>query len=194
MANKRNNFSRQTMPRPISLLNSSSSPAAVVAVESKRIKSAAAFRFTRRLSVVLSLAVVVSTLSSSFVTTSELRSPVQVDKSNNNEPPLINYLLYSNSERSLLNETKLERLLKDSDHNHVSDTVDLTLANSVWKKMRQNALEFAQVKANQSRPTINKLLEQANVSSTCRKSLNDVIDRLANLDEWAVKSKWGTIE
>lgn len=115
---------------------------------------------------------------------------------NNNEPQqqrhhqqqALNYLLFSSSLRQP-HDAKLEELLKDSNHSHVSDTINLQLANSVWRKMHQNALEYAQQRADETRPTINRLLEQSNVSETCKQSINNVIDRLAKLDEWAVKSK-----
>lgn len=99
----------------------------------------------------------------------------------------LNYLLFSSSSRQ--HEPKLERLLVDTNHSHVSDAIDLQLANSVWKKMRQNALEFAHQKADLARPTINALLEQANISMACRQSINGTIEELANLNQWAVQSK-----
>lgn len=101
----------------------------------------------------------------------------------------LNYLLFSSLSRPT-QDAKLEELLKDSNHSHVSDTVNLQLANSVWKKMRQNALEFAQQRADETKPAINRLLEQSNVSFACQQSINDAIDQLAKLDEWAVKSKY----
>lgn len=100
----------------------------------------------------------------------------------------LNYLLFSSPSRQP-HDAKLEELLKDSNHSHVSDAVNLQLANSVWRKMRQNALEFAQQRADETKPTINRLLEQSNVSAACHQSINNAIDRLAKLDEWAVKSK-----
>lgn len=111
--------------------------------------------------------------------------------SNNNEPhhqQALNYLLFSSSLRQP-HDAKLEELLKDSNHSHVSDAINLPLANSVWRKMHQNALEYAQQRADETKPTINRLLEQANVSEACKLSVNNAIDRLAKLDEWAVKSK-----
>lgn len=106
----------------------------------------------------------------------------------------LNYLLFSspseqNQPRASLApaDQRLDRLLRDANHSHISDRVTLHLANSVWSKMRQNALDFARQRTEQSRPAINRLLEQANVSSNCKRSLNDIIDHLAKLDDWAVQ-------
>lgn len=101
----------------------------------------------------------------------------------------LNYLLYSSSHRRPHNG-KIEQLLTNSSHSHASDTVNLQLANSIWEQMRNNAVEFAKHKAQEARPTVNRLLEQANVSLSCKQSLNSALDRLANLDGWALKSKW----
>lgn len=119
-----------------------------------------------------------------------VRSPIRAleSTSSSNQQQALNYLLFSSSSRQP-HDLRLEGLLKDSNHSHVSDAVNLQLANSVWKKMRQNALEFAQQRADETKPTINRLLEQSNVSAVCQQSINDAIDRLAKLDEWAVRSK-----
>lgn len=105
-----------------------------------------------------------------------------------------NYLLFSTAAETRAqqgaNDSKLEELLKDSNHSHVSDAIDLQLANSVWGKMRTNALKFVQQRAEQSRPSINRLLAQANLSSACNQSLNDIISHIAQLDQWAVQSKF----
>lgn len=112
--------------------------------------------------------------------------------SNSQHRQALNYLLFSSSrqhQQQQANDLKLDRLLKDSNHSHVSDAIDLQLANKVWKKMQQNALEFAQQRAEEARPTINMLLEQANISTTCNRAINGAIDRLAKLDQWAMESK-----
>lgn len=101
----------------------------------------------------------------------------------------LNYLLYSNHQHQI-KDAKVERLLKDSNHSHVSDTINLPLANSIWVRMRQNAIDFAKQRTDESRPTINRLLDQANVSDSCRHSLNDILDNLAKLNHWAVRSEY----
>lgn len=102
----------------------------------------------------------------------------------------VNYLLFSSDTTDRNQDSKLNRLLRDSNHNHASDAINLQLANSVWSRMQQNALGFASQRAQETRPTINRLLEQANVSSECHKSINDIIDHLAKLNQWAVQSKY----
>lgn len=113
----------------------------------------------------------------------------------------LNYLLFSGGASNTAaaaaaaatgqQQTKqLQELLKDSNHSHVSDAVNLQLANDVWQRMRQNALGFAQQKTNEARPTINELFDKANVSPSCRQSINQVLDHLSRLDQWAVKSKY----
>lgn len=82
---------------------------------------------------------------------------------------------------------QIKQLLTNTSHDHMSDTVSVELANSIWKKMEQNALKFAQSKAKQSKPIIDEFLNQANVSNSCKQSLNDVIDRAASLTQWAVQ-------
>lgn len=101
----------------------------------------------------------------------------------------LNYLLFSSKTRNQRNESnsKLDELLKDTNHSHISDRISLQLANSIWSDMHQNALEYAHERGESARPTINKLLGQANVSSQCSKSINDIIDRLEKLDDWAVR-------
>lgn len=115
--------------------------------------------------------------------------PAQSTSNEAHQQQALNYLLFASPSRQP-HDAKLEELLKDSNHSHVSDAVNLQLANSVWRKMRQNALEFAQQRADETKPTINRLLEQSNVSAACHQSINNAIDRLAKLDEWAVKSKF----
>lgn len=108
-------------------------------------------------------------------------------------PTALNYLLFSSTNHTINNNNningsiKVEELLKDSDHSHISDTINLQLANSIWDKMHDNALEYAHQRGELARPTINKLLEQANISSVCSRSINDIIDRLEKLDDWAVR-------
>lgn len=137
-----------------------------------------------------------------------LPSDPRLDSNSGPQTTALNYLLFSgnnaattttNSRLNLLkqqqeyklndnnNNAKLIGLLKDSNHSHVSDAIDLQLANNVWRQMRQNAADFAQQRANQAKPSINRLLDQARISSACRKSLNDIIDHIANLDQWAVQ-------
>lgn len=129
-------------------------------------------------------------ISFSSFAVANVRETLAQSNATNNEQQALNYLLFSSSNNNKQpHDSKLDELLKDSNHSHVSDAINLQLANSVWKRMRQNALEFAQKRAVLARPTINRLLDQANVSSTCRQSLNDVIDHIANLDQWAVQSK-----
>lgn len=99
-----------------------------------------------------------------------------------------NYLLYSNPLR--VPDAQLDDLLRDSNHSHVSDAVSLKLAQSVWTKMRQNALRFAQDRARQIRPAVRKLIEAAEISAGCSQSIEQALDHLANLDYWAVQSKY----
>lgn len=100
----------------------------------------------------------------------------------------LNYLLYHKKQQqvSTIDQLKLEKLLKDTNHSHVSDTVSPQLADSIWKQMHLNALNFAQDSAQQARPSINQLLDQSGVGSQCKQSINDILDHLASLDEWAV--------
>lgn len=105
----------------------------------------------------------------------------------NHQVAAFNYLLFESQSKA--QDVKLEELLQDSNHSHVSDAIDLHLANSVWKKMRLNALSYAQQRTSEVRPVINQLLNHANVSLSCRKSLNDVLDSLASLENWAFQSK-----
>lgn len=116
----------------------------------------------------------------------------------NNEQASLNYLLYSrsnvaadnnnNSSNSTVN--RISELLTNSSHNHASDSIDLKLANSVWFWMRQNSQDYARQRIAQARPVINKLLAQANVSRECEQSLNSVLDRMCELDQWAMQSKY----
>lgn len=145
-----------------------------------------------------------STATSSFVLTVLLSvscltiigtvaiSPVTNDHHIGQHEVALNYLLYSspNRQERRINDSKLEELLKDSNHSHVSDAVDLERAKSVWSMMRQNAKEFAALRAHEAKPTIDRLLKQANVSSECSQSLNGVIEHIVNLDRWAVESKF----
>lgn len=102
----------------------------------------------------------------------------------------LNYLLHARkqpAEETHEDQVKLERLLKDTNHSHAGDAVNLQLANSIWQRMHANALSFAQESAQNARPAINRLLEQAHVSTQCKQSLNDLLDHLARLDQWAVE-------
>lgn len=109
----------------------------------------------------------------------------------------LNYLLFSSQNnnqtttllKSALNNShqNLETLLKDSEHNHASDKVDLQVANLVWRKMHQNALDYAQERIKQARPTLDRFMSNSNISSSCSKSLNDIIDHIGNLEQWAVQ-------
>lgn len=106
----------------------------------------------------------------------------------------LNYLMFASSETARPatandDDFRLQNLLKDSNHSHVSDAINLQLANTVWQRMRQNALNFAQQRTEEARPTINRLLEQANVGLACKQSLNSALDHLSKLDQWAVQSK-----
>lgn len=96
-----------------------------------------------------------------------------------------NYLLFSADSAAI--DDRLGELLKDQNHNHVSDRVNISLANSIWRKMHSNALEYARQRAELVRPSANQLFDRAEVSATCRKSLNDMIDHVAKLDRWAVQ-------
>ena len=100
----------------------------------------------------------------------------------------LNYLLYHKKQQqvSSVDQLKLEKLLKDTNHSHVSDTISLQLADSIWKQMHDNALNFAQDSAQQARPSINQILDQSGVGLQCKHSINDILDHLAQLDEWAV--------
>lgn len=102
----------------------------------------------------------------------------------------INYLLYS-SQQANQSDTKLTDLLADVNHNHAGETVNLQFANSVWSMMHQNALDFASQRAQEARPSINRLLEEARVSASCKSSLNQVLDGIARLDSWALQSEFG---
>lgn len=84
-------------------------------------------------------------------------------------------------------ESEIERLLKDSNHSHVSDRVNISLANSIWQRMRLNALLYAQDRTRQVRPEMNRLLEMARVSSACNRSLNHLLDHIGTLDDWAMR-------
>lgn len=135
-------------------------------------------------------------ISNSFAVATNLSPPNQLESQNlstTEHRQALNYLLFSSSsskQQPQAYDSKLDRLLKDSNHSHVSDEIDLQFANNVWKKMRQNALEFAKQRADEARPTINMLLEQANISTNCRQAINGAIDRLAKLDQWAMQSKY----
>lgn len=140
----------------------------------------------------LILIVILGMSNTKLTTTNSNQLVVAQNLSNPEHRQALNYLLFSSSKRHHQQQAydlKLERLLKDSNHSHVSDVIDLQLANKVWKKMQQNALEFAQQRAEEARPTINLLLEQANISTTCHQAINGAIDRLAKLDQWAMQSK-----
>lgn len=138
----------------------------------------------------LAVGLILTISASSFASATPTRSAVP--KAEGTDHRALNYLLFSSStsrQAGEADERKLEELLKDANHSHVSDAVSLPLANSVWKRMHQNALEFAQQRAHEARPAINQLLVSANVSSTCYQSLNDVMEHLTQLDMWAVQSK-----
>lgn len=102
-----------------------------------------------------------------------------------------NFLLFSSGQQdSKLNTSaSLIELLTDSSHNHASERVDLQLANSVWRQMRQNALEFAKSRVDSVRPSISRLIEHSNVSSKCGQALQATLTHLAKLDLWAVQSE-----
>lgn len=101
----------------------------------------------------------------------------------------LNYLLFSSNSKNKQQDSKLNELLMDNKHNHVSDAVNIQLANSVWYKMHKNVQEFARQRTLEARPVINRFLEDANVTLSCRKSLNSVLDRIDQLDNWAMESK-----
>lgn len=96
-----------------------------------------------------------------------------------------NYLLFYSKKHQV--DDNLSKLLKDTNHNHVSDTVNISLANSVWRLMHENALDYAQQRAALIRPTASRLFEDAQVSEPCRQALSGMIDHLARLDKWAVQ-------
>lgn len=132
----------------------------------------------------------------STLTTSLFRQQ-QANSESQQHQAALNYLLFSSEKKQqqqqqqstnkLDDNSNLEELLKDSNHSHISDKVSLQLANSIWTKMHQNVLDFAHKRTELVRPTINKLLEQANISSVCRQSINDIIDHLEKLDDWAMR-------
>lgn len=111
----------------------------------------------------------------------------------------LNYLLFtSNSEASPSSpsssnkqqDSKIKELLRDHKHNHMSDSVNIGLANSIWFKLRKNVQEYARQRTLEARPVINKLLEDANVTLSCKISLNNVLNRIDQLDSWAMESKY----
>lgn len=110
-----------------------------------------------------------------------------VDAANVNQNTAVNILLFKDNEQHQKDDSVLKKLLTDTSHSHMSDVVDINLANSVWKKMNENALKFAQLKAKQSKPIIEEFLIQANVSNECNQSVNNVIDQAAMLTDWAVQ-------
>lgn len=115
-------------------------------------------------------------------------NPLPGASSTSNQLSALNYLLFSSAPKGDQDD-KLFHLLQDSNHSHVSDAVNLQLANLAWKKMHLNVLEYAQLRISEARPTINRLLAQANVSSNCNRSLNAILDSIGRLDDWAVQSK-----
>lgn len=110
----------------------------------------------------------------------------------------LNYLMYQSTgttttpsqegaNSSTSSEDFIKSLLKDVNHDHTSDRIDLKLATNIWKRMHQNALEFAQVKTNQARPIVDQFLQVAGVSAKCRAAIGATMDHLGRLDGWAMK-------
>jgi len=81
----------------------------------------------------------------------------------------------------------LERLLRDAGHSHASDRVDLALANEAWRGMRQRARSYAHDRAQLMRPALLALLDEARIQPACQSSLLSTLERLAQLDSWAVR-------
>lgn len=136
---------------------------------------------------IIILVCVKQSTSASAGLTNSVRETTE-DASARHRVPALNYLLFSAAIKGNQNKT-LTNLLQDSNHSHVSNAINLELANLAWSKMRLNALDYAQQRISEARPAINQLLEQANISSSCHRSLNDILNSLARLDDWAVKSK-----
>lgn len=96
----------------------------------------------------------------------------------------------SNNTINVSSLDKLRELLVDAKHDHSSDKVGIELANDAWKLMRLNAKRFALEKVSEARPIIRQLMEMARVSGPCQQSISHLLDRLENLDLWAIQSKF----
>jgi hypothetical protein len=107
----------------------------------------------------------------------------------------LNYLLYNptltDRRRQDTNTTTMTadeaNLLKDVNHDHTSDKIDLQLARGIWKRMHANALEFVRFKTNEAKPVIERFLQVSGVSPACKQSINDVLEHIGQLDEWAMR-------
>lgn len=110
---------------------------------------------------------------------------------NHDDKLTLNYLLFNQREHGREeNSSRIDELLANSNHSHASDAVNLQLANSIWFKMSQNAHEFARRRVAQVKPIVNKFLKQANVSEQCEHSINLVMERISEMDLWAMQSEY----
>jgi len=92
-----------------------------------------------------------------------------------------------------LSELELNKALKNVNHTHDNNLVGLDLASFAWFKMEQEYERHIQTRINRSRPLIEQLLRESEVSSDCQVAISHWLDHLFHLGRWAsvMWNSWG---
>jgi len=71
------------------------------------------------------------------------------------------------------------------------DFQDIALNESIeaWQLLHEQARSIAQDQVDLFKPHIMSIMQQANVTQDCHKSMGQTLDRMKNLESWALESK-----
>lgn len=107
-----------------------------------------------------------------------------------------NYLLFMNKPNSNTENAEnlsanlsstINSLLVDKSDTLMEGLDDNEAVKFAWQKMSENAHLFAKFKLKSSRPHIEQFLTKANISEECKVSINETLERVSNLDRWAMQ-------
>lgn len=84
-------------------------------------------------------------------------------------------------------------IVKNSSHSHDNDLIDIETTGFAWHLMEQQAFKYARHRIDRIKPMMSQLLVEANVSSSCRSSIDSWLDGFMKLDRWATRmwNSWG---
>lgn len=112
------------------------------------------------------------------------------------------YNLNQNQNQNLNNNVNLEandivnkvlNLIKNSSHTHDNDMIDLESVRYAWHLMERQALIYTKNRVITLKPFIAEILRESQVSNQCEKAINDWLDKLTELKQWATLmwNSWG---
>lgn len=88
---------------------------------------------------------------------------------------------------------KVLDLIKNSSHTHDNDMIDLESVRYAWHLMEKQALIYTKNRVLTLRPFIADILNKSQVSSPCQKAIDQWLDELTELKQWATLmwNSWG---